>query len=386
MQINYFSLGTFEFLLNPHTEIYYFLEINPRLQVEHTITEAIASHDLVRAQLLLAQGASFSDAGLDTTLLNPLVPPPTHAIQLRITAENPEANWTLSIGKVTSFDFPHGNGIRVDTHLSHAHSTVVSADFDSLVAKLIVTASSWEVCVKKAERALQDTRIEGIKTNLPMLRAIVTHPDFLQGNCDTQWLECEQERLLTQSQQLPPKPLHFPDTANRTPTSSFASTNTLLRKGDAWSLALTSRASADATPVLHHLEVSRVMRNEFPQSLSADMVFTSPTQGPVTYTVDLTATSASGSATTSSHRRANPSDESHIAIPFAGKLVEVLVDEGDHVREGDVVCVVQQMKMELEVRSARSGKISWVLEAEDGDEVGEGTLAAVVDHKKEARL
>lgn len=386
LQINYFSLGTFEFLLNPHTETYYFLEINPRLQVEHTITEAITSHDLVRAQLLLAQGASLSDAGFDSTLPNPLLPPPMYSIQLRVTAENPGANWTLSIGKVTSFEFPCGNGIRVDTHLSHSHTTVVSADFDSLVAKLIITASSWKACVRKAERAIQETSIQGIKTNLPMLHAIITHTDFLEGKCDTQWLEREQEQLLHQSQQLPSRPLHFPDTTNTTPSSAFASTNMLLRKGDGWSLALTSKASADATPIRHHLEVSRIMRNEFPQSLSAEMVFTSPTQGPTAYKVDLTATTASASATTSSLRRANLSDESHIGIPFAGKLVEVLIDEGDYVKEGDVICVVQQMKMELEVRSPRSGRITWVLEAEDGDEVAEGTLAAIVDHRKEARL
>lgn len=386
VQVNYFSLGTFEFLSNPDTGVYYFLEVNPRLQVEHTITEAIAGKDLVRAQLLLAQGASLSEAGLGDVPDDPLAPPPVHSIQLRITAENPEANWTLSIGKITAFEFPCGNGVRVETHLSHSHQTVVSSDFDSLIAKLIVTASSWEACVKKAQRALQDTNVEGIKTNIPMLQAVVTHPDFLQRRCDTQWLEGEQTQLLSQSQRLPARPSHFPAATNTTSATAFSSTTSLLRKGDAWSVTLTSQASEKASPSRHHLEIARVSRNEFPQSLSADILFTSPNQEPVPYTIDVTATSASASAATSLHRRANPLDTSHLSIPFAGKLVEVLVDEGDSVKEGDVICVVQQMKMELEVRSPRSGTITWVLEAEDGDEIGEGTLAAIVESGKEARL
>lgn len=383
--IDYFSLGTYEFLLNPSTGVYYFLEINPRLQVEHTITEAVTSADIVRSQLLLAQGASISDCGIPLTAPDYKVPS-VYSIQLRITAEDPKANWTLSIGKVTGFAFPSGNGIRVDTHLSHAHSTVIGAEFDNLIAKIIITASSWKACVQKGQRALEDTRIEGIKTNIAVLRAIVAHPDFLEGRCDTQWLEREQERLLTQSQQLPAGSSYFPQSLNPSPTIPSATTNALFRKGDAWSLTVTHNNADKAASQTHHLEVSRILRNEFPQALSADVLLTSPNQGPVPYTIDLKTTTASASATTSSLRRANPSDAAHVAIPFAGKLIEVLVDEGDSIREGDVVCVVQQMKMELEVRSPRSGTVTWVLEAEDGDEVGEGTLAAIVEGAKEARL
>ena len=81
------------------------------------------------------------------------------------------------------------------------------------------------------------------------------------------------------------------------------------------------------------------------------------------------------------HRRVDPANASHIAIPFAGKLVDVLVDEGDDVKEGDVLCVVQQMKMELEVRSPRSGTCSWVVEAEEGEDVGEGWLLCIIERE-----
>lgn len=102
------------------------------------------------------------------------------------------------------------------------------------------------------------------------------------------------------------------------------------------------------------------------------------------YTLSLNSTSSSASAR--GHRLGSPSDPSHVLIPFAGTLVEVLVDEGDEVAKGDVVCVVRQMKMELEVRTPRSGVVGFVMEVEDGGEVSEGMLAATVVEGERARL
>lgn len=394
-QINYFSLGTFEFLINPSTKEYYFLEVNPRLQVEHTITESISMTDIVKAQLLLTQGAGLNDCGLPTTKRDTEIPPPSHSIQLRITAENVQSDWSLSIGKVTSFRFPTGNGIRVDTHLTNGHPAIVSADFDSLIAKVIVTASSWKDTVRKSQRALNDTEVSGVKTNLDILRAIVAHPDFLDGKCDTQWLEVKQEELLQASQHISVSRSHLTSsTSSSSSTAAVSTANTLFRKGDAWSITLSSPNDAKQAqqPPPHHLELTRVLRNDFPTSLSAELLFTTPSTSSsaqpqsTPYTITLSSTSASASAATSHHKRGNPSDPSHISIPFPGKLVEVLVDEGDSVKEGDVICVVQQMKMELEVRSPRSGRVVWVTEAEDGEDVAEGMLAAVVESEKEARL
>ncbi|CAG5141275.1 uncharacterized protein ALTATR162_LOCUS902 [Alternaria atra] len=393
--IQYFSLGTFEFLTNPVTKEYYFLEVNPRLQVEHTITESISMTDVVKAQLLLAQGASLSECGLPTAERKPETPPPAHSIQLRITAENVQSDWSLSIGKITSFQFPSGNGVRVDTHLISGRPTVVSADFDSLVAKIIVTASSWKEVVRKAQRALEDTHIAGVKTNIDMLKAIVAHSDFLDGRCDTQWLESKQEELLQSSQRIAEahRSILGPDTTASSSTASVSAANTLFRKGDAWSIAISSPATkVTEKPPPHHLELTRVLRNDFPTSLSAELLFTTPssissaTPQTTPYTITLSSTSASASAATSHHRRGNPSDPSHISIPFPGKLVEVLIDEGDLVKEGDVICVVQQMKMELEVRSPRSGRVTWVTEAEDGEDVAEGMLAAIIETAQENRL
>ncbi|KAJ4984348.1 pyruvate carboxylase [Stagonosporopsis vannaccii] len=350
--VHYFSLGTFEFLVNPRTKEYYFLEVNPRLQVEHTITESISMTDVVKAQLLLSQGMSLEGCGIPSVSRSPENPPLAHSIQLRITAENVESNWSLSIGKITGFRFPTGNGIRVDTHLISGQPAIVSADFDSLISKLIITASSWESVVRKAQRALQDTAISGVKTNISVLRAIVSHDDFLEGLCDTQWLERNQVSLLKDSHRLTAPPDSSSHDASATNSGLAVNTaNTLFRKGDA----------------------------------CADIVF-STASSRTPYTITLSSTSASALAATSQHRRANANDASHVAIPFPGKLVEVLVDEGDIVKEGDVICVVQQMKMELEVRSGRSGRVSWVLEVEDGGEVDVGWLAAIIESDAQARL
>jgi pyruvate carboxylase len=354
--------------------------------------------DIVKAQLLLSQGADLSSCGLPTAQRNPEVPPPTHSIQLRITAENVSSDWSLSIGKITSFQFPTGNGIRVDTHLINNHASIVSADFDSLIAKLIITASSWPDAVRKSQRALEDTQISGVKTNLDILRGIVAHQDFLDGKCDTQWLEVKQQELLQLGQKISASrssAFGAESSSGSGAGPAISATSALFRKGDAWSITLASSddakgSSAQATPP-HHLELTRVLRNEFPTSLAAEILFTSPSASgsrpqSTPYTITISSTSASASAATSHHRRGNLSDPSHICIPFPGKLVEVLVDEGDVVKEGDVICVVQQMKMELEVRTPKSGRITWVTEAEDGEDIAEGTLAAVVEVEKEARL
>ncbi|KAK4548724.1 hypothetical protein LTR36_008497 [Oleoguttula mirabilis] len=392
-KIHYRSLGTFEFLLNPASGEFYFLEINPRLQVEHTITESICAVDIVKGQLFLAQGASFDQAGLGDTIENPLQAPKMHSIQLRITAEDPEKSYSLSIGKIQSFHFPSGNGVRVDTALINGAPAVMSSEFDSVIAKLIVTARTWQDVVSKARRALQDTSITGINTNIGVLRAIVAHPDFEAGACDTQWLEAKHEELLKQARAISssrPDPFHgllAPQSTHSGSTAASAS-STLFRKDDAWSIALSPQSvSAQASSQPHHLQLTKVRRNDFPAAFAADILFTAPGSQPQPYTIDMQSTSASAAATSSQHRQGSRSDSTHVTLPLSGKLVEVLVDIGDRVKKDDPVCVIKQMKMEIEVRSHKAGIVSWVTEAEDDEDVAEGMLAAVIeDEKAQAKL
>ncbi|TKA70108.1 hypothetical protein B0A49_09562 [Cryomyces minteri] len=391
--INYCSLGTFEFLVQPSTKEFYFLEVNPRIQVEHTITESVSSTDLVRIQLLLAQGASLESAGLRRIGQDPESAPPLYSLQLRVTAEDVKRDWSLSIGKVQYFQFPSGNGIRVDTHLVSGHATVVSTDFDSLLAKVVVTAATWEDVVSKARRALEDTRIVGVETNGNILRAIVAHPALTVGDFDTHWLETNQQHLVKLGSEVSAayaksSLMSTAYTASSSATSiSSPNISTLFRPNDAWSVDLTpldqtkrnTKANEqDAAP--YHLRLTRVLRNAFPTIMAAEITFTSPgSRGPVPYRMELSSTSASSAALASHHRRGDPANPSHVTVPFAGKLVEVLVDEGDFIVAGQTVVVVQQMKMELEVRAGRGGRVSWVIEAEDGEEIREGTLAAIVE-------
>lgn len=380
--------------MNAETSTYYFLEVNPRLQVEHTVTESMCLTDLVQAQINIAQGLSLNEVGLSNSLNDPQRPPALHSLQLRITAEDPEKNWSLSVGKIQSFHFPSGNGVRTDTNLVNGASAIISADFDSLVAKLIITAPTWEAVVRKARRALQDTRITGIQTNLSVLRAILSRDDFVAGDYDTHWLErvqpelIEAARTITQSQKHSAE-LFSSQSASAAASMSLASSSMLFRKDDAWSVVLQAKGNkiSGAQSGEHHFQIKKVLRNNFPESISAEIAFTTPNAGTQEYTMQLKSTSASASALNSRHRRGSPADPRHIIIPFSGKLVELLVDAGDSIRAGDVICVVKQMKMELEVRAPRAGVASYVIDAEEGEDLAEGMLAAVVeDARVEAKL
>ncbi|ELR10696.1 hypothetical protein VC83_08325 [Pseudogymnoascus destructans] len=387
-KVSYLSLGTFEFLVHSSNPELYFLEVNPRLQVEHTITESLCPGlDLVKVQLCLAAGQE-----LDTLLPNisrdPLIPPPLHSIQLRITAEDATANWALNTGTITSLSLPSGNGIRVDHHLTPG--LVVKTDFDSLLAKIVITASTWTDLVAKAIRALNDTHIIGVKTSLPALRGILAHPAFTAQACDTQWLESSLPALLAAGTSITAS-LPSPATLSATPAFAPSSSSAPLRKGDAWSLTLTptttSTSASTPPPAPAHLLLTKLHRNDFPSSLTADILFTPPSAPPMSYTLALTSTAASAGALTSTHRRGEAGNARHIVFPFPGQLVELLVDVGDRVGKGDVVAVVKQMKMELEIRAGREGVVGWVFEGEDGDEVGEGVLAVeLVEEEERAKL
>lgn len=290
-QARSFSLGTFEFLVNEHLQEFYFLEINPRLQVEHTVTECITGVDLVQTQLLLAQGYSLQQLGIEEEEDDAIQQrTDNYSIQFRLCAEDPDANFALSIGKVTEFVVPTGNGVRVDTNISPSSPSspssspvIVGSDFDNLMAKIIVTATSWEAAVRKARRALGDTKVSGVKTNIDLLRGIVDHEDFLAWRTDTQWLEGHLESLVRTgraiSQVEGPQESAITAAASSIASSASAapSSTVLFRKGDAWSITLepllqdskSSQSSLQQTQNLpHHLLLRRVLRNEFPSSFS----------------------------------------------------------------------------------------------------------------------
>jgi pyruvate carboxylase len=362
--------------------------------VEHTITESLAyGIDLVKIQLLLAQGHPLSSLLISNLSEDPETPPSIHSLQLRITAEDVSNDWSLSVGKITSFRFPTGNGVRVDTNLLSSQPTVIGTDFDSLIAKIIITAPSWIDVVQKARRALIDTYIEGIKTNLDVLHGIVASKAFSQQSCDTQWLESTLQYLLSSGKEISTKSSRALDmfTPSESQNASVMSaSNVLFRKGDAWSISLTpeSSSSEPAKPTPSHLQLTRVLRNDFPTSLTAQITYTSPAVPSSSYLMTLASTTASFGSLSSAanHRRGDLGNQNHVIIPFAGKLVELLVEEGDEIAKGDIVAVVRQMKMELEIRAAKAGCVIWVYEGEEGDDVGEGVLVAELAGSGEPKL
>ncbi len=378
-QVQYKSLGTFEFLVHESRREFYFLEVNPRLQVEHTISEEIAGVDIVRCQLLLAQGYSIEDLGLPDTS----VAPRQHAMQWRITAEDVTKNFTLSMGKITACTLPGGPGVRADTHLSTNKPTTVGSSYDSLLAKLIVRAPTFEGARLKAIRALKDTAIHGVTTNVNLLLGIATSSSFENQQCSTRWLEDNLASMIESGQQIEVQGIaaREPYVASSASESALGTTaglgnsSVLFRKGDAFKMELADVGRANdrsAKKEEYLLRIDRVLANDFPSQLTADMTFSSAGSSK-SYAVNFISTTQT-SVASSKHRSASPADPTHISLPFPGQFVELLVDEGDEVKENEVLCVVRQMKMELEVRAPYSGVVKWACEVEEGETVNEGLL------------
>ena len=180
LSCGYRNAGTVEFLLDPSGE-FFFLEMNARLQVEHPVTELVYGVDLVALQLAIADGEPLPPG--------PAGPPEPNgwAIECRINAEDPHANFAPSFGLVEHVDMPQGPGVRFDTMLYPGLDVPVF--YDSLLGKLIVWAEDRPLAIARMRRALQDLLIAGIDTNTSFHLALLDDPDFIAGNVDTGWLE-----------------------------------------------------------------------------------------------------------------------------------------------------------------------------------------------------
>ena len=175
--IKYEGAGTVEFLVDKHRN-FYFMEMNTRIQVEHPITEEVINHDLIREQILVAAGVPVSGKNYF---------PQMHSIECRINAEDPHNNFRPAPGKITTFHAPGGHGVRIDTHVYAGYS--IPSNYDSMIAKLIVTAQTREGAINKMKRALDEFVIEGVKTTIPFHRELMDHPDYLSGNYTTKFME-----------------------------------------------------------------------------------------------------------------------------------------------------------------------------------------------------
>ena len=180
LHLKYQGLGTVEFLVDTQRAAFWFLELNARIQVEHPVTEAVTGLDLVAEQIAIAEGRRLR-------LSQASVGFGGHAIECRINAEDPAAGFRPSPGAVTSAVFPAGPGIRVDTHIQAG--SAVPPQYDSLLAKLVVSGTDRAQALARLRRALARCRIDGVATTLPMLAALAADAGFAAGGIDTGYLE-----------------------------------------------------------------------------------------------------------------------------------------------------------------------------------------------------
>ncbi len=182
--VNYRSAGTLEFLVDAQGN-HYFIEMNPRIQVEHTVTEMVTGIDIVQSQLMIAQGLSLSEIGIKSQndiKLN------GYSIQCRITTEDPSNNFAPDTGKIEAYRTGSGFGIRLDGGNGFA-GAIISPYYDSLLVKNISWSRTFKDAIKKSIRAIEETTITGVKTNIGFLINVLNHPTFLKGECHTGFIE-----------------------------------------------------------------------------------------------------------------------------------------------------------------------------------------------------
>jgi acetyl/propionyl-CoA carboxylase alpha subunit/acetyl-CoA carboxylase carboxyltransferase component len=278
---NYDNLGTFEFLVDGDAKgeglAFAFIEANPRLQVEHTVTEEVLGVDLVQAQLAVAKGATLGSLGLAQAY----IPKPRgYAMQLRVNMEVMDATGATKPtgGTLALFDLPAGPGVRVDTFGRSGYKT--SAAFDSLLAKVVVhsTGANWTDVVQKAARTLREFRIAGVATNIPFLSAVLVHPDFIANRINTAFIDTHVAALVH--------------------TANDLAAPELLEAGDAVTVP-------DARE---------------------------------------TSTGPAGSVV--------------VPAPLQGTIVAIKVSEGDLVRPGQQIAVLESMKMEHLVTAPHGGRVT----------------------------
>ncbi|MDQ2844389.1 MAG: pyruvate carboxylase [Acidobacteriota bacterium] len=186
-EANYYNAGTVEFLVDADTFEWFFIEVNPRVQVEHTVTEMITGIDIVRTQIQVAQGLSLHGEEIDLPRQEAI---PMHgtALQCRVTTEDPANNFVPDYGRLQTYRSPAGFGIRLDGASAYG-GAVISPYYDSLLVKVTAWGRDFKQACQRMDRALREFRIRGVKTNIPFLENVVKHPSFQSGEMTTSFLD-----------------------------------------------------------------------------------------------------------------------------------------------------------------------------------------------------
>jgi acetyl-CoA/propionyl-CoA carboxylase biotin carboxyl carrier protein len=323
--VGYRSAGTIEGLLAPDGT-YYFMEMNTRIQVEHTVTELVTGLDLVREQVLIAAGEPLSLRQEDVRLSG-------HAIECRINAEDPSNGFLPSPGRIAGYREPGGPGVRVDSGVEDGSE--ISALYDPMIAKVIVHGVDREHARRRMLRALDELEIGGVTTLVGFHRALLSHPCFVEGGTCHGVVESEQ--LAQQAEQLS-------HTATRLSTGSDGRLG-----GKVTAVELDGR----------RFDV-RLLTPEPPW-------------------VELAERRRERAAVRGGHGGARDA----IVSPMQGTVLSVQVAEGDSVNAGEVICIVEAMKMENEVHAVRDGIVS-ELSVAAGEPVRTGQVICVVAPEADA--
>jgi acetyl-CoA/propionyl-CoA carboxylase biotin carboxyl carrier protein len=310
---NYVNAGTVEFLMDQNGD-FYFLEMNTRLQVEHTVTEMVTGLDLVAWQLRIANGERLELKDVE---------PRGHAIEFRINAEDPFQGYLPTPGQVVEWEEPAGPGVRIDSWIRPG--TAVSQYYDNLMAKLVVWAPDRESAINRGRRALGEFTVEGVSTTIPAHLAVLDHEDFINGRHYTKWME----------------DVVVLDGARPSAAPSLPEQEDLIKRD------ITVEIGGRRFRVAYWA----------PEPAVGGQVRRRPPK-----------LSASGQSGLS---------DGVITAPMQGTIVKVHVKPGETVKMDDPICVLEAMKMENEVASPADGDVV-DLRVEPGDTVAAGQVIAIV--------
>ncbi|MEE8422603.1 MAG: carboxyl transferase domain-containing protein [Dehalococcoidia bacterium] len=327
--VGYTSLGTFEFLVDVSDRDggspFAFIEVNARLQVEHTVTEQVTGVDIVQAQLRLASGASIAELGLDDPLI---ARPRGYAIQARVNMETIAEDGSVrpTGGTLTAYEAPSGPGVRTDGFGYAGYET--SPSFDSLLAKVIghSPSSNFADAIARTSRALSEFRIEGVATNIPFLQNVLAHDDFAAGRVHTRFVEEHIAELVSTGDE---RRRRFVE------AGAAASTNGSAESGFAGAQV----DSSDPLALFAHDAAVKSAQAAVADEPEADL--------------------------------AGPGGSVGVPAPIQGTIVSIHVEEGDEVREGQRIAVLEAMKMEHDITANRTGIVRRV-SMSVGDVIREG--------------
>ena len=369
---NYRGVGTVEFLLDTDGR-FYFLEVNTRLQVEHPVTEEVYDVDLVAVQLELAEGEwpKHLDA----------LEPTRWAIEARVLAEDPRSEFLPTPGPLIRYREPSGLGIRVETGV--AEGGTVRAQFDSMIAKVIAVGETRAEAIERLGAALASFVVHGAVTNLPFLQAVVRHPEFRAASFSTAWIGAHLDEL---NRSLLPQELE-----TRLGTPGFREQLSFALRGGASATRAAARfrslgnAIARVGSSREHAALEVVACPETGAVVLSGPGLAEPLEGVAT-ALDPTAMALTVQGETLrledprslSHRRVKlAASDGEVRAPMAGKVLEIHVEEGASVEEGELLIVVESMKMQLEVHAPITGRVESIA-VEEGQVLDGPDLMAVL--------